>query len=136
MAKTRVQALRHRGHHMGARATRMPEGWAGGCRGRGTHLIYSGSGVFQVQEGGVEVVRHVCPAAEEDQGAGLIGQVPLVHFDLGFTLGVKENHWLESRVQSGPDIPASIPSPAGSLFNPGPQLCHRDLRPMWYHSHP
>lgn len=52
----------------------------------------------------MEVVRHVCPAAEEDQGTGIVRQIPLEHFDVGFALGIKDNPWLESHVQSGPDM--------------------------------
>lgn len=38
----------------------------------------------------MEVERHVRPAAEEDQGAGVVRQVPLEHFDMGFALGIKD----------------------------------------------
>lgn len=55
----------------------------------------------------MEAVRHVCPAAEEDQGTRPIRQRPLEYLNLGFTLGIKESHWLESHVWFGPDIPAS-----------------------------
>jgi hypothetical protein len=34
--------------------------------------------------------RHVCPAAEENQGTGLVRQIPLEHFDMGFALGIKD----------------------------------------------
>lgn len=65
----------------------MPEGWARDCRWHGTHLVNFGFGELQFQKGAVEAVRHVCPAAEEDQGAGFVRQRPLEHFDTGFTLG-------------------------------------------------
>ena len=36
------------------------------------------------------VIRHVHPAAEEDDGAGLAGQGPQVHFNVGFLLGTED----------------------------------------------
>lgn len=66
------------------------EGRARHCRWQGTHLIHSVFGVIQFQEGAMEVERHVRPAAEEDQGAGVVRQVPLEHFDMGFALGIKD----------------------------------------------
>lgn len=111
----------------------MPEGWARDRRWQGTHLIHTAFGVVQFQEGTMEVVRHVGPAAEEDQGTGIVRQIPLEHFDVGFALGIKDNPWLESRVQCGPDMTSLLslsPNPPPALFytKPSPQLCHRDQR--------
>lgn len=71
----------------------------------------------------MEAVRHVCPAAEEDQGTRPIRQRPLEHLNLGFTLGIKENHraGVSCLVWSLPPMPV----PTSSLFSPSPQLCHR-----------
>lgn len=99
----------------------MPEGWARVYRWQVTHLIHVAFGVVQFGEGAVEVERHVCPAAEEDQGTGLVRQISLVHFDMGFALGIKDKHRLESRAQSGPGIPAfSTTTPALFYTNPSP----------------
>lgn len=52
-------------------------------------LIHAGAGKVELGEGGVEAIRHIRPAAEEDQGAGLTGQGPQEHFDVGLLLGTK-----------------------------------------------
>lgn len=99
----------------------MPEGWARDRRWQGTHLILLAFGVVEFREGAMEVERHVCPAAEEDQGTGLVGQVSLVHFDMGFVLGIKDNHRLESHAHSGSDTPAFSTTPTSSLlYQPQP----------------
>lgn len=56
------------------------------------------------------MIRHICPAAEEDQGAGLVGQGPQVHFNVGCLLGMEGGCWL-----------GSLLSPALNLL-PGPPL--------------
>lgn len=73
----------------------------------------------------MEVVRHVCPAAEVDQGTRPIRQMPLEHLNLGFTLGTRENHWMESHVQFGPDFPAFHTLPTSSVLISSPLLCRR-----------
>lgn len=83
----------------------------------------------------MEVVRHVCPAAEEDQGAGLVRQMPLEHFDTGFALGIKDDHWLESRVQSGPDIPAFSTTTSSLLYQPQPTALSQRPEEMRHPSH-
>lgn len=80
--------------------------------------------------------RHVCPAAEEDQGTGLVRQIPLEHFDMGFALGIKDKHWLEPRVRSGPDIPAFSITPASTLlYQPQPTALSRRPEEMRRPSH-
>lgn len=103
----------------------MPEGWAKDCRWQGTHLIYIAFGVVQFREGAMEAERHVCPAAEEDQGTGLARQISLVHFNMGFALGVKDNHMLSLALTFLPSLP--LP-PALFYTSSSPQLCHRDPR--------
>lgn len=59
-------------------------------RQQSTHLIHHGAAEVQAGEGRMVVIRHVHPAAEEDDGAGLTGQGPQVHFNVGFLLGTED----------------------------------------------
>ena len=59
-------------------------------RQQSTHLVHHRAAEVQAGKGRMVVIRHVCPAAEEDDGAGLIDQGPQVHFNVGFLLGMED----------------------------------------------
>lgn len=63
-------------------------GWQQRCSlPAGAHLMQAGAGEVELREGGPVVIRHIRPAAEEDQGVGVADQRPHVHFDVGLLLG-------------------------------------------------
>lgn len=87
---------------------------------QGPHLIHSGASEVQPAEGAVVAIRHVRPAAEEDQGAGLIGQGSHEHVDEGFLLGTEGGTgW--GPCSAGPQAP--FPTLPRVLGPPSPRFC-------------
>lgn len=90
-------------------------------RRQSTHLIHHGAAEVQAGKGGVVVVRHVHPAAEEDDGTGLTGQGPQVHFNVGFLLGTEDGSLAGGPAQQAPKPPSQ---PSLELWVPP---AHRSL---------
>ena len=67
------------------------------------------------------VIRHVRPAAEEDDGAGLTGQGPQVHFNVVFLLGTEDGSLAGGPAQQAPEPPSQ---PSLELWVPP---AHRNL---------
>lgn len=92
---------------------------------QGAHLIQAGTREVEPGKGGMEAIRHICPAAEEDQGEGIIDQGPQEHFNEGFFLGT-EDGW---RYCLGSLFRQALKSPSWPSLEPwvppSPQvLCH------------
>lgn len=68
--------------------------------------MQAGAGEVELGEGGPVVIRHIRPAAEEDQGVGVAGQRPHVHFNVGLLLGWRMVTGIPA--QAGPEVPFPV----------------------------
>lgn len=88
----------------------------------GAHLIQDGAGEVELGEGAAEAIWHICPAAEEDQGVGIIVQGPQEHFDEGLLLGTEDGCWLGFLLRqalkspSWPSLEPWVPPPQATVL--------------------